>query len=115
MIKQLWRKLVESCFASRKSKSHQTPDRRAFRPRLELLEDRVVPSVTITGTTGNDTLRLSVVSGAVRAVFNGTDLGVDLTNSGVVIFNAGDGNDSLIVDFTGGTPIPIGGINFNGQ
>jgi autotransporter-associated beta strand protein len=71
--------------------------------------------LVVDGTTGDDTLVLSVQSTVAGYTLNGgafTPLG---SVSGF-IFNGGDGNDILIIDFANGNPIPAtNGVNFDGQ
>lgn len=71
--------------------------------------------LVVDGTTGDDTIVLSVQSTVAGYTLNGgafTPLG---TVSGFV-FNGGDGNDILIIDFANGNPIPTtNGVNYDGQ
>ena len=71
--------------------------------------------LVVDGTTGDDTLVLSVQSTVAGYTLNGgafTPLG---SVSGF-IFNGGDGNDILIIDFANGNPIPAtNGVNYDGQ
>ena len=78
---------------------------------------RIVQAViaTVTGTSGDDTLILQVQAGVSGYTLNGgafTALAVAPTFT----FNAGAGNDTLIVDFANGNPIPApGGVFYNGE
>ncbi len=69
----------------------------------------------VNGTAGDDTLVLSVQAAVAGYTLNGgafTALGVV---SGFV-FNAGAGNDTLLIDFTNGNPIPVtNGVSYNGE
>lgn len=71
--------------------------------------------LVVNGTTGDDTLVLSVQSTVAGYTLNGgtfTPLG---SVSGFV-FNGGDGNDILIIDFANGNPLPTtNGVNYDGQ
>ena len=71
--------------------------------------------LVVDGTTGNDTLVLSVQSTVAGYTLNGGAF----TPLGMVpgfVFNGGDGNDILIIDFANGNPIPAtNGVNYDGQ
>jgi len=71
---------------------------------------------TIAGTAGADDFDLSLSAGVLELRRGGvlilsTPVG-DLTD---LTIDGGDGNDTLTVDFSGGDPIPTGGLFFNGQ
>lgn len=71
----------------------------------------------IFGTSGNDTI---VVKGdgtntLVWVNHNPATDPADYTvaNTGVVTIDSSDGDDNITIDFTGGNPIPAGGLNFS--
>ncbi len=61
--------------------------------------DAPVDSLTINALDGNDTIIL---------------LSLPSSFSGILLINGGSGNDLLTADFTGGDPVPAGGILFEG-
>src|SRR5690606_28780814 len=66
------------------------------------------------GTSGADEFVLSVVNGQIQLTINGGAPIVVTADENLVI-NGGDGNDTLTIDFSGGNPIPTGGLTFNGE
>ncbi len=72
---------------------------------------------TITGTGNADTFTVKREGGDIVVRLDANDLFrgqlADLT--GVLQIDGGDGNDVLVIDMSGGNPIPAGGLTFNGQ
>jgi hypothetical protein len=78
------------------------------------------PVPRISGTSGNDVLyvRLNKATGAVEVfatdpapvpLYSGS-----LASLGAIDVSGGDGNDTLIIDVSNGSPIPPGGLMFHG-
>jgi hypothetical protein len=71
----------------------------------------------ITGTAGDDAFTLVRRGDDVSVRLGGVEIYqaalADLT--GGLTINGSTGDDNLTVDFTGGNPIPAGGLTFNGQ
>jgi hypothetical protein len=67
---------------------------------------------TYTLTDPGNNIDVSAIAGAAG---NGTDT-VTFPDTGItsITVNGNGGNDSLTVDFTGGNPLPAGGISFDG-
>ncbi|QDU28395.1 Bifunctional hemolysin/adenylate cyclase precursor [Anatilimnocola aggregata] len=94
---------------------------------VELVGGNVIVTDTA-GTTSNDLtisrdgvyIRISdpyfpliALAGAIQIDAHTVDiLADDIT--GVLLVNAADGNDTLTIDFNGGNPLPVGGIDFAG-
>lgn len=75
--------------------------------------------ITITGTAGDDLLRI-LLQGTVNNICIGGDDGNDTINlsgsagEGYAAVAGGGGDDHLVVDFGEGNPIPSGGLSYDG-
>ena len=77
--------------------------------------DGVPGATSIDGTTGNDVLRFRLNAGVTEYTKdNGVNWIAVTVGSGPLVVNGGLGDDSLIIDFTGGNPISASGLVFNG-
>lgn len=66
--------------------------------------------------TGDDTIVLSRSGGDLVVTVGGSQYfrAAVASIAGGLVINGNDGNDSLTVDYSGGNPIPVGGLTFNG-
>ncbi len=72
-------------------------------------------SISIDGTSGDDLLVVTATSADAGTVqINGGPV-INFTGLTDLTINGGDGDDVLIIDYTGGALAPTGGIFFNGQ
>jgi hypothetical protein len=70
--------------------------------------------ITVSGTAGDDNLTLSWVDAThIQYVLNGGPA-VVLTSPSSFTFDGLAGDDAMLVDFTGGNPLPAGGVFYNG-
>ena len=69
--------------------------------------------LTLSGTALADEIVLSVDGGRIAIGINGSTLLASAPQQLTV--NTGGGDDSLTVDFSGGNPIPAGGLVYDGQ
>jgi len=86
---------------------------------LEPLEPRLLlTDTTIYGTTGNDTITLrrdgDHVDVSIFSSGGTTNWTFDLTPYSHLYVNSLAGDDALILDFTDGSPLPAGGLTFDG-
>src|SRR5689334_15374712 len=96
---------------------------------LEALDNRILPSVTLsggavtaTGGGGNDTylVRLDPGGSSVQVYENQPNLSLPPTFSAPrsavqsIAINGNAGDDGLTIDFSNGNPIPAGGLSFDG-
>src|SRR5262245_28513221 len=95
----------------KRSSPSRCPRVRSARPRLERLEDRLAPAVSValiadplapgatallvTGTEGNDIVWVRSVPGAINIQSNGANLGNFAVPSGRIILDGLGGNDQL--------------------
>ncbi|MCA9440177.1 MAG: hypothetical protein KC964_05165, partial [Candidatus Omnitrophica bacterium] len=63
--------------------------------------DAPLITLTLNALGGNDTINLISLPAGMAPTF--------------LVVNGGDGNDELTTDFTGGDPVPLGGLTFNGD
>ena len=80
-----------------------------------LLFDAGAVTTTVTGTGGNDALKI-VLNGANLETYLGAAL-IDsrpLSSVPSLVVNGGAGDDVFTIDLSAGNPIPAGGITFNG-
>lgn len=80
-----------------------------------LLFDAGAATTTITGTSGNDALRIAL-NGTILETYLGASL-IDsrpLSSVPSLVVNGGGGDDVFTIDLSGGNLIPAGGITFNG-
>ena len=71
-------------------------------------------AVTLDGTNGDDVLRISrTPTGPLSYRLNG-DVPVEAVGTTRFRFNGLNGADSLIANFAGGSPVPAGGVLFDG-
>jgi fibronectin-binding autotransporter adhesin len=66
------------------------------------------------GTSGNDTITLKRVNGIIQYQITGAAGPVTVSDTAPLVINGLAGNDTVIVDYSGGNPIPTGGLTFNG-
>ncbi|WP_345689307.1 hypothetical protein, partial [Novipirellula caenicola] len=76
--------------------------------------------VTIAGTANNDAIQVVRVGENVAVKVNGTTIDsrplASLAGTGQSLtINGGNGDDTFTVDFSGGNPLPAGGLIVNGQ
>lgn len=80
--------------------------------------------LNIPGTAGDDTIAIGLDgSGDLSVTINGAPATIapfgtgpfDISVLNSLVINAGDGDDTLILDHTNGNPIPAGGLTYNGQ
>lgn len=74
----------------------------------------LVRPTPMSATSGDDTIVLSKVGGVSQFTVNG-GAPMPLATSGPSSIDGGDGNDTFIVDLSGGNPIPVAGITFIGN
>ncbi|HEY3323481.1 MAG TPA: autotransporter-associated beta strand repeat-containing protein, partial [Planctomycetota bacterium] len=73
----------------------------------------VRPLAVASGTNGDDTIVVSKVGPNYQYVVN-AGAPVPFSGTATLEIYALDGNDTVILDFSGGNPIPTGGLNFSG-
>jgi autotransporter-associated beta strand protein len=73
------------------------------------------PTTSFNGTAGNDTLRI-VRNGATSDIYlnNVLQSQQNYATAQLLALNAGDGNDTIIIDYTGGNPVPANGLVVDG-
>lgn len=89
---------------------------------IELLEPRTLLSGTLSYSVpdnGNHGLMLSLVQVNATPTVQITDNGAvvaqqALSSTSSVVVTGGTGFDTLTIDFSGGVPVPAGGVSFNG-
>jgi len=65
------------------------------------------------GTSGDDTIVLKRVNGLTQYTVN-SDGPVIVSDEAALVINGLAGADTLTIDYSGGNPIPAGGLTFNG-
>jgi hypothetical protein len=94
-------------------------------PHLDIYTSRVVAggeTITATGGTGDDTyfLRLDPSGTYVQIYENSSNLSGPPTFAALrsavqgIVVNGGAGDDHLIIDFSNGSPLPPGGVTYDG-
>ena len=66
------------------------------------------------GTSGNDNITLKRVNGIIQYQVAGAAGPITVSSTAPLVINGQDGNDTLTIDYSGGNPIPTGGLTFNG-
>ena len=68
------------------------------------------------GTAGNDTYTLSLNAAQTMIQINGgtTNFQVNKSLISTLTFNGTAGDDTFTIDASNGSPVPVGGITFNG-
>ena len=77
---------------------------RAARHVVEPVERRVMLAVTLSGTSGDDTIAIVATPAATTVTINGTPTVVPVTPSETIVINAGGGADTINVE---GATIPV--------
>jgi hypothetical protein len=88
---------------------------------IDTLEAAAGGAMTLvqTGTTGNDTYYVKRNGQLIEIYNNATGTGTPILRDMYVYyeslsFDTGDGTDTIIFDYSGGSPIPTGGVNYEG-
>jgi fibronectin-binding autotransporter adhesin len=80
---------------------------------LAVLVRQTDPS-PVNATSGNDTITLKRVNGHLQYEVAGGLGPVVVSDTDPLVIDGLTGNDTLIVDYSGGNPVPTGGLTFNG-
>ena len=88
---------------------------------IDALEAAVSGAMTLatTGTSGNDTYYLKRSGSLLEIYNNATGTGTPIQRDmfayyEALTFNGGAGDDKIIIDYSGGNPVPAGGVFFDG-
>ena len=75
-----------------------------------------INALTQAGNNSDDLYDVALIGGRINVDVNGANvLNEDTADVAALVINGSNDNDQLSVDFSGGNPVPTGGITFNGS